>query len=65
MGEAPQHVRLVFALGREEICEETGDDDEGEADDQACAARGNGQYLGDIGGLNFPQERIGEGYGPG
>ena len=33
-------VRLVFALRREEVCEDAGDDDEDEANDQACTVDG-------------------------
>ena len=34
-----EDVRLILALRRQEICEQTGDDDEDEADDQACATQ--------------------------
>ena len=34
------NVRLVFSLGREEVCEEAGDDDEDEPDDQTRAVVG-------------------------
>ena len=33
-------IRLVLAFGREEVCEEGEDDDEDEADYEACAGRG-------------------------
>ena len=33
-------IRLIITLGREEVGEEGGDDDEDEADDYACAGEG-------------------------
>lgn len=37
MGEEKGSLRLIFTLGREEVCEEGGDDDEDEANDDTCA----------------------------
>lgn len=34
------HVRLIFTLGREKVCEERGDNNEDEADDDAGARVG-------------------------